>query len=191
MTGPGHNSGPAGMSVADLLALFDREEIWRRISGYPGYEVSSWGGVRGPRGTLAPVQSGDYQIVSIGDGQVWRTARVHKLVVDAFLGDPPFDGAIAAHNDGDSCNNRASNLRWTTPLDNQADRDRHGTRIRGSEVFGAKLHEDDIPLIRRRIAAGERYKTIAEDFGVSISTISLIKRDAIWRSVTPEQRAAA
>ncbi len=40
------------------------------------------------------------------------------------------------------------------------------------------------PLIESRIASGERYPSIARDFGVSISTISLIKQNKIWRSAT-------
>jgi hypothetical protein len=130
---------------------------------------------------LQPAADNGYPLVSIVVGQETKTARVHKLVANAFLGPRPFDGALVAHNDGDTGNCRVDNIRWASGLENQRDRGRHGTRISGSAVFGAKLNEADIPAIRSRIAAGERYPSIARSFGVSVSTISLIKKNKIWR----------
>ena len=72
------------------------------------------------------------------------------------------------------------NLRWATPEENQMDRVLHGTDLRGSEVFGAVLTEDQIPLIRERLKSTSGIE-VAKEFGVSPSTISLINRDRIWR----------
>lgn len=171
-------------SVADLIQQWVETETWRQVSWAPNYSVSSWGRVQGPRAMLQLAINNGYPLVSIVSDGVTKTARVHKLVANAFLGPPPFEGAQAAHNDGDTLNCRIDNLRWTTGTDNQGDRRRHGTHICGSAVEGSKLIEADIPVIRSRIASGERYPSIARDFGVSISTISLIKRNKIWRSAT-------
>jgi len=180
MSAPGVISA---LRVSDLLAELDRVEVWRPVDGYPGYQVSSWGRVKGPRTILAPSVAFGYERVSLSrDGEV-RNRRVNRLVLVAFHGDPPFEGAICAHNDGASLNNRASNLRWATPKENQDDRIRHNTRIRGSDVAGAKLREADIPNIRERIATGMRFSDIADEFSVSISTISLIKLGRVWRHV--------
>ncbi len=172
------------LTVRDLLNFFDSYEIWRRIEGYSDYEVSSWGNVRGKHvNILKPACSRKYLHVSLSqDGKI-TNMRVHKLVAAAFLGAQPFDGAVVAHNDGDSSNNNVSNLRWTTNLDNQADADHHGTRLKGSAIHLAVLREEQIPSIRKRALSGEIYKNIAEDYGVSISTISLIKLGRIWRHV--------
>ncbi|QDI81071.1 hypothetical protein E8E01_11805 [Methylorubrum populi] len=78
-------------------------------------------------------------------------------------------------------NLRASNLRWASARENQHDRRRHNTRCHGSRVYGAKLTEAQIPVIRQRIAAGERYRDIGADFGVSVHTICLIKKNRIWK----------
>jgi FixJ family two-component response regulator len=54
---------------------------------------------------------------------------------------------------------------------------------RGSNVFGAILLEADVSEIRKRIHSGERNPSIASDYGVSISTIHLIRHNRTWRHV--------
>ena len=172
------------MTVSDLLNYFDRVEVWRPIVGYPGYEVSSWGNVRGKRvGLLKPSISKGYRHLSLSHEGLVKTEHIYRLVALAFIGPPLFDGAEIAHTDGDSSNDYASNLRWTNALDNQADVERHGNRCKGSMVYGAVLSEEHIPSIKKRALSGELYKYIAGDYGVSISTISLIKLGKIWRHV--------
>lgn len=174
-----------GVTIAQFIASLEATETWRAVAGWP-YEVSSWGNVRrtGSPLMLKPSLSRGYFHVTFSHQGVQTNARLHALVAHAFLGPPPFANAVAAHNDGNSENNRVGNLRWASGVENQADRDRHGTKVRGSEVFGAKLTEADIPVITRRVRSGERYSTIACDYGVSISTISLIKKNRIWRHAT-------
>jgi NUMOD4 motif/HNH endonuclease len=181
-----------GVTVADLLAAFEAKEHWRKVPDWP-YEVSSFGRVRRTDSgkILAPVTSIKYPHITLSDQSVQHNARVHRLVVEAFLGAPPFAEAETAHNDGNSHNSRARNLRWASALENQADRERHATKIVGSAVFGAKLTEADIPAIRRRAKLGERYPTIAADYGVSVSTVSLIVLGRIWRHVTDDMQARA
>lgn len=170
------------MKFSDLVRKLEDAEVWATVEAYPQYSVSSWGRVK--RGKIiTPVKTGDYWVVSLSDGGKTITARLHVLVINAFVGMAPFEGAMVAHNDGNTDNNRISNLRWASALENQADRARHNSRTIGSDVFGAKLDEKDIPGIRRRIALGERYPSIARDYGVSVSTISLIKLKRTWTHV--------
>jgi HNH endonuclease len=56
---------------------------------------------------------------------------VHKLVLRAFVGEPPSNEYWVAHNDGNKDNNRIGNLRWSTPKENQADKHLHGTAYMG------------------------------------------------------------
>jgi hypothetical protein len=172
-------------TLSEWIALWAGHETWRRVAVAPAYEISSLGTVRrvGASRPLTPGYQHGYAHVSLcHEGQI-RTTRVHKLVAYAFLGAAPFEGAVVAHNDGNKANNRVDNVRWATPRENSADQIRHFTRQRGSEVFGAKLTEDEIPSVRERIGLGEPLKRIAADYDVSISTISLIKRQRIWRHV--------
>jgi len=117
------------------------EESWRPIPGYEGnYEVSDLGRVRSldrvltcgsqrrrftgqilsqfPNGEGRPTASINR------DGRP-RRVLVHRLVLLAFVGEPPA-GHVACHNDGDCTNNRLSNLRWDTERENQLDIVRHG-----------------------------------------------------------------
>lgn len=161
-----------------------REETWRSIPGYPNYLVSSHGRVQGPRATLKFGDLFGYKTVSLSANGTTKSFRVHRLVIEAFAGAPPFEGAIVAHNDGDRSNNRIDNLRWASARENQQDRVRHHTRLSGSRVHNAKLTESEIPTIRDRIRSGERYPRIAEDYGVSVSTICLISKGKIWKCAT-------
>lgn len=171
------------LTFAMLIDEWSAQEVWRSVVGWPNYKISSHGRVRGPRSDLVPSLNFGYQIVSlVKDGKA-TNRRVHQLVLEAFVGQKPFDNAIAAHNDGDKSNNKICNLRWATNTDNQRDRERHNTRYRGSAVKHAKLKEADIPNIAARARSGENYSEIAKDYGVSISTISLIKRGKIWDHV--------
>ncbi|NHN93799.1 NUMOD4 motif-containing HNH endonuclease [Acetobacter sicerae] len=173
------------LKLSDIISMVCAEEMWRPIEGFPKYEVSSYGKVRRAGSGKQIMQSWThgYAYISLcADGGV-KTRRVHRLVAEAFIGTPPFEGAILAHNDGDKTNNRADNLRWASLAENQADRSRHGTKTCGSAVKNAKLHEDDIPKIRVRLMRGETCVDIAHSFNVSTSTISLIQRNKIWRHV--------
>lgn len=171
-------------------------EVWMPVLGYEGYyEASNLGNVRkdiassnrslGIAGKILKPSANKfgYQHISLSKNGVVKTHRVAKVILSAFCGDKPFEKAHVAHNDGNPSNNKLTNLRWATALENQYDVLRHGNRCNGEDVFGAKLKADDIIRIRQRILNGERNKPIAEDFGVSISTIHLIRHNRIWRHV--------
>jgi hypothetical protein len=164
------------------------EEVWLSPEGYEGlYLVSNLGRVLGGKRKklLNPTcekLTGYYSICLSRDGLV-KKFRLNILVLSTFCGPKPFDNAHAAHNNGDKSDNRLINLRWASPKENQDDIDRHGRRCKGEDVFGAVLNENKIKKIRDRIKNGEMNRPIAEDFGVSISTIHLIRHNKIWRHI--------
>ena len=57
----------------------------------------------------------------------------------------------------------------------------------GSNHPRSKLTEDDIPVIRARLAKRDRQVSIAADFGVSTSSISNIKTGRTWRHIGDAQ----
>ena len=124
----------------DIDAL---EEEWRAIPGYEGfYEISSLGRARSvtrrvltkggkTRGVNSRIlcqalNEDGYPVisVSVGTKQSQRTLAVHKLVLLAFRGLRP-KGMESLHWDGNKENNRLSNLRYGSPLENWDDRKRH------------------------------------------------------------------
>lgn len=170
-------------TVAKMLRRWSEFETWRDIDVVPGYQVSSFGRVRGKaRDFLTPSHVAGYEVVSLSGGGVVKNYRVHILIAQAFYGPAPFVGALVAHNDGKKTNNRVDNLRWASATENQRDRVRHGTHRRGSSVFGAKLTESDIPVIRQRLLSGESQTQIGVDFGVSKHTIHMIAKNKTWKA---------
>lgn len=91
------------------------EEIWKTISDFPNYEVSSKARVRNKdtNKLLKPGLAGTgYLTVSLYKNKKGYTKPIHRLVAEAFL-DRPSVYAIINHIDGDKTNNELSNLEWT------------------------------------------------------------------------------
>ncbi|WP_085908307.1 NUMOD4 domain-containing protein [Kiloniella majae] len=157
-------------------------EVWKEIAGFPNYQVSSRGNVRrvNTGRILKPGMIHGYLLVTLRRDNRSFTKRIHVLVSNAFNGQRPSKRHQAAHNDGVKTNNAAKNIRWATPEENQADRKLHGTDIKGSHVFGAKLKEADIPRIRTLLSQHVPCGVIANAWGVHKSTIHLINKNKIW-----------
>jgi len=135
-------------------------EIWKLIPSQPGYEVSSHGQVRSPRGTIlkqTAMVSGHKQL-SCG-----RESKrlVHHLVLEAFVGPRP-EGQESRHRDGDSGNNKKWNLCWGTRSENNRDRTTHGQNL---------LTREQVKSAQERQKSGETGTTLAGEFGVSKSTM--------------------
>lgn len=128
-------------------------EKWRQIDGWEGYEVSSQGLVRSfkfcrqrPKEPLPRVLTGfslptGYRVVELKDRGRRLRAYVHHLVASAFIGPRP-DGYHVAHNNGDNTDNRAVNLRYATPVQNNGDKRVHGTHIDGGTHYAARLTDE-------------------------------------------------
>ena len=123
-----------------------------------------------------------YHIVTVRhDGHILN-AKVHRLVLFAFVGPCP-DGMQCRHLDGNNNNNHVSNLAWGTPRENQHDRFLHGTNEQGERCCNAKLTDADVLTIRARAASGEMQKDIAKDFHVRQAAISHIVRRRNWKHI--------
>jgi len=114
-------------------------ERWLPVPGWETYyEVSDLGRVRStPRvivmknGTPRPVRGrilrmhtlvpGGYVQVRFSRGAEAVGLLVHRLVLLAFVGEPP-EGMECCHGDSVRDNNRLSNLRWGTKGDNMYDK---------------------------------------------------------------------
>lgn len=168
-------------------------EEWRDAVGYGGkYMVSSLGRVRSmptkyhPRVTiLSPyiVGRGKYRVVHLsGGGDSGRARRtVHSLVAEAFLGPRP-DGKVVCHRNGNTGDNRKSNLRYDTQSNNLLDRKQHGTY--SSEAHGmAKLTARKVRVIRAKLSRGVKPPTLSAEYGVTRETIYLIRDRKIWRDL--------
>ena len=131
------------------------EEVWVPVNGYEGrYEVSSLGNVRGlcngePR-LLRPSTGSDgrYLHVVFSVNGKRKTHTVHRLVAEAFHGGA--NGLHCCHNNGNTFDNRAENLRWATAKENIADKKKHGTHIRGTQMGSNRWTEEQVGMVIRR-----------------------------------------
>lgn len=134
---------------------------------------------------------------------------IHALVLLAFAG-ARAPGQVCRHLNGDSLDNRLSNLRWGTALENAADREAHGRTARGArngahtkperrargERSGRNRHPDRYPRgehvntakltadeVREIRAAMGTVRDLAKAYGISKSMVSYIRRGEFWRHV--------
>lgn len=105
----------------------EEEIIWRPVKGLEdAYEVSNTGLVRRKPYLLKAVTTpkGGHLQINLG---LHRRTYVHRLVAEAFLGEPKEGQIWVNHINGNPRDNRVENLEWCTPGENIA----HGYRSNG------------------------------------------------------------
>ena len=92
---------------------------WRSAIGWHGYSVSDTGLVRNERTgrVLLPFSNHGYARVNMYHGRKLCHVLVHKLVADAFL-EKDDERTEVDHINGVRNDNRVSNLRWVTRVEN-------------------------------------------------------------------------
>lgn len=159
-------------------------EVWRDVIDYEGvYQVSNFGRIkrikraRGAKfgGILSQhtdPKSLERKVV-LSKNSKTKVHRVHRLVAFAFLGPPPTDIHIVAHNDGNASNNRLTNLRWATRSENSFDQVLHGTNV-------GKYHGRKSALSAEKVTAilldKRSHEDVAKDFNISPNTVGQIRR---------------
>jgi len=157
-------------------------ELWRPVRGHEdSYLISSNGQVWSLRLNRTLKQrwlDGRYLAVMLRVNGKQVTKKIHHLVAEAFIGPRP-DGMLCLHRDDDKANNTPENLYWGTAKQNQADCTRNGTRPSHQGVLNnaAKLNPLQVQAIR---AMEGTNREISQQFGVSSSLISMIKRRKVW-----------
>ena len=175
---------------------------WRVVSMNERYEVSNDGRIRVRECCRTPQtqalgdvtqtirRRGDKAVcalVNLWKGTKFKTYRVHRLVLIAFVGDPP-EGCEGCHNDGDATNNAVANLRWDTHVSNMLDRVAHGTNtppptFRGEDSPRAKLTTEAVLAIRAAQKVHGIGTRLSRQFGVSHMTIRRIRNGLTWAHV--------
>lgn len=172
-------------------------ETWNKIDEFPDYEVSDLGRVRSwkvwgrkatdPPRLLSPGDSAGYPTVWLSAGHGAKPRHIHRLVLEAFIGPAPV-GMECRHINGDSEDNRLSNLEWATHMDNMQDKVAHGTlnrnRPQGENHRSAKLSARQVEQIRVEYAAGGiTQQQLADRYDTSRANIGLIVNHKNWKKV--------
>lgn len=119
-------------------------EEWRPVPGWEGlYEVSNLGRVYSDHTgrILRPGMNRRHLHVSLyGHGNGGKSHRVHRLVMEAFVGPLP-DGQEVRHLDDNPNNNCLNNLVYGTRSENMLDRVSNGTHHNSVKTHCRQGHE--------------------------------------------------
>lgn len=113
-----------------------------------------------------------------------RKFRAHRVAYAFFSGVDPGEKFVCHACDNPRCIN-PGHLFLGTPMDNTRDMMEKGRNAdqAGGSNNNAKLTEDKVRIIIKRIMDGEQNMVIADDFGVTHHVISNIRRGKAWVGV--------
>jgi hypothetical protein len=105
------------------------------------------------------------------------------LVALNFIPNP--EGKLEVnHKNLNRKDNRKTNLEWNTRKENNHHAIEMGAITWGSTRKGAKLNEESVREIKKLIQEKVKQRDIAKQYSISETTISEIKHNKYWKSVT-------
>jgi len=170
-----------GLSQAEIA---ERSEITRSGIGYHmdkhGIETRSVGGREGERlvtyATYSMEGSG-YMAWYSRDPDKQRSMKVHRLVAIAEHGPDAVAGNHVHHKNEIPWDNRPENLEVKPPAEH------HSHHSSGESHPRSKLTESDVKEILTRLENGESGRSLAGEYDVAETTISMIKHGNLWGHV--------
>lgn len=172
-----------------------KKEIWKSVKGFEGfYEASNLGRVKSIKRTsidsigrkrifreriLKQFSRQGYLRVSIYSNTIFKSARVSRIVAEAFILNPENKPQIN-HINGIKIDNSIENLEWATAKENVNHAYKTGLKIgrRGEKCNLSKLKNRDVYAI---LKSNKPQKELSKKHKVSISLISQIKNKIIWK----------
>lgn len=166
---------------------------YREIDRFPDYRVGDDGSVWSKKSGVWLEMNGSRTVNRKGE-KVYCTVVIrdvvgrphgkykHRLVLEAFVGPCP-EGMEARHYpDRDPTNNKLDNLSWANHIENEKDKEKHGTKLFGECVGNSKLRESDVLKIRDLYSKGDlnQYE-IAQMFDIRQSSVKEIILGRVWK----------
>lgn len=167
------------------------KEIWKTITHFPNYQVSSFGRIKSyhftpPRLLNIYFRPDNVGMVCLCHLKQHRMTTIHRIVAEAFLENPSTKLEIN-HLDANRRNNHVSNLEYSTRKENSTHAKRLGLYRRGEQCHSAKLTSKDVLEIRRLASLGIKRKIIRERFGIHLVTLCNILVGKRWGWLTHGQ----
>ena len=178
------------------------KEIWKDIEGYENfYQVSNHGKVKSLDRTITnklgvnqklkgkelrrtPNNKGYYTVCLCVKSKL-KTFLVSRFVAKAFVSNPK-SFKVVDHIDDNPKNNNYKNLRWCTQSFNiQKSHDLgRSPAVCGEAHRSAKLNDMKVLTILTLLKNGKTVTELAEEYGVTYSSIAGIKNGLYWKHVT-------
>lgn len=161
---------------------------FRQILNFPNYKIDTNGNVYSKKNriVLKPIKCNGYKRVHLRKHNKTYFSRIHRLVLETFVGLCP-EGMECCHNNGNPADNRLSNLRWDTKSNNQKDSVKLGTHHSfgyGESHMMHKLKEKDIiNIIYLWNTKLFRQQEIADMYNIKQNTVSQIVNGKIWKHI--------
>lgn len=165
------------------------EEIWKNIPRYEGlYQVSNLGRIKSfhyhkEKEILNLTKCKKYLQIKLSKNSITKIYKVHRLVLEAFVGPCP-EGMQCRHLDNNPINNNINNIEWSTHKINMQDRIKYKTTNTFIYENGCKLNKTKARLIKNLLNSGKlTQKEIANQFNISQQTVSGIKNKKRWINI--------
>ena len=159
------------MSTETIVATVVEE--WKKVDGYPNYEVSSLGRVRRDRANngktifTGTLETDGYIRIGLSKDGKCKKFKMHRLVAFAFIPNPDPINKIEVNHLGEKNDNRVCMLEWVTPKENSI----HGSKKNSGTNHKLAINKID-PETNQVI---KLYKTLNEikDDGFTIDKVML------------------
>lgn len=160
----------------------------KSVPRLPGYFVSDKGEVfRSSNGELLACKSVQtspcgHRSVSVSSGVKKKRYQIHRLVLEAFVGECP-DGMQCRHLNDVAWDNRLENLKWGTPKENGEDRVRNGKSIWGERHHKSRFSSENVVEMRKLWNEGKTVDDIRDIFGGSRASIYFACCGKTWKNL--------
>lgn len=134
---------------------------------------------------LSQDTNGRYLDVGLRINNKTEQWRVHRLVAMAFYGPLP-EGMQTRHLNGNSKDNRVTNLKYGTVAENAADKVLHGTSGKGRIRSNTSLNQEQVLSIKQALLDGVHYGDLATQYGISPQSIYGIASGKSYAYIGPQ-----
>lgn len=168
----------------------------KEVIGFEGlYEVDENGVVYSVRQNrpLTPVKLPiGYYYVHLCNGKNTKSARLHRIVANAFIPNPENKPQVN-HINGDKSDNKVVNLEWCDAIYNM----RHARKLglftpEGENNPSSKLTAKEVEEIRKEYTRGTKefgLCALEKKYGVSNVMVSKIVREKNWKNGFSKERS--
>lgn len=159
-------------------------EQLKEVPNFPLYSASSFGYIlnnKSKRILKECLLNCGYKQVSLCNNGAVNNVLVHRVIAKTFIENPENKKQVN-HINGIKTDNSLENLEWNTRSENQLHSIKTGLRTtKGVKNSQCKLSEKEVINI---LNDKRQYKFISEQYKISISTVSDIKRGYSWSHIT-------